>query len=141
MVSRKTFVLDQVFGKSTTQNTFFENCGLLRLIDSALDGYSTTVFAYGQTGSGKTHTISGVEKVIMKGILDDPDSCGLIPRALFYISSQMEEINRNQKDGRSVNMKAGYLEIYNEQVRDLLNTDSGWLDIRWNTEQGFYVEG
>ncbi len=37
-------------------------------------------------------------------------------------------------------MRAGYLEIYNEQVQDLLNPTSASLAVRWSTEKGFYVE-
>jgi Cdc6-like AAA superfamily ATPase len=39
----------------------FQKCGVHELIDSALEGYSTTIFAYGQTGSGKTYTMMGNE--------------------------------------------------------------------------------
>ena len=55
------------------------------------------------------------KKIITKGILDDPETCGLIPRALMYLSSEIDKLNR-VSDGRLFTMKAGYLEIYNEQV-------------------------
>jgi chromosomal replication initiation ATPase DnaA len=44
----------------------FSKCGVNELIDSALEGYSATIFAYGQTGSGKTHTMMGKEHSIAK---------------------------------------------------------------------------
>ena len=37
-------------------------CSVNELIDSALEGYSATIFAYGQTGSGKTYTMMGLEQ-------------------------------------------------------------------------------
>jgi kinesin family member 12 len=37
-------------------------------------------------------------------------------------------------------VKASFLEIYNEQLRDLLNPASGILHARWNAKNGFFVE-
>lgn len=37
-------------------------------------------------------------------------------------------------------VKASFLEIYNEQLRDLLNPSSGVLHPRWNVKNGFFVE-
>ena len=51
-------------GPTTTQQQFFNGCGIKGLLDSALSGYAATAFAYGQTGSGKTFTISGVQERI-----------------------------------------------------------------------------
>ena len=47
--------------EQTRQSEVFQRCGVNSLIESALDGYSATIFAYGQTGSGKTYTMSGNE--------------------------------------------------------------------------------
>ena len=55
----KQFRFNSVLPDSTTQIEVFQKCGVHELIDSALDGYSTTIFAYGQTGSGKTYTMMG----------------------------------------------------------------------------------
>ena len=44
----------------------FSTCNVNELIDSALDGYSATIFAYGQTGSGKTYTMMGKESSIAR---------------------------------------------------------------------------
>ncbi len=48
-------------GEAETQDRVFEDCSIDTFIDSALEGYSATVFAYGQTGSGKTYTMAGKE--------------------------------------------------------------------------------
>jgi len=37
-------------------------------------------------------------------------------------------------------VKASFAEIYNEQLRDLLNPSSGVLHCRWNVKNGFFVE-
>ncbi|KAF2288306.1 hypothetical protein GH714_005900 [Hevea brasiliensis] len=79
------------------------------LIRSVLDGYNVCIFAYGQTGSGKTYTMSGPNELT-------EESQGVNYRALsdlFLLSDQRKEIICYEI---SVQM----LEIYNEQVRDLL---------------------
>lgn len=74
---------------------------------SALDGYNGTILAYGQTGSGKTYTITGGEHYADRGI---------IPRVLSTIFEEFEQ---------RVNVRyacyISYLEIYNENVYDLLD--------------------
>lgn len=44
----------------------FQKCGVHELIDSALEGYATTILAYGQTGSGKTYTMMGKENLLAR---------------------------------------------------------------------------
>ncbi|RKO92742.1 P-loop containing nucleoside triphosphate hydrolase protein, partial [Blyttiomyces helicus] len=92
--------------------------------------FATTVFAFGQTGSGKTYTITGPEGGETRG-----ETMGLVPRALRFL------FDRIGKETRSVfTTRAAYLEIYNEQVLDLLNPNSSALPVRWSTTKGFYVE-
>jgi hypothetical protein len=50
-------------GPGARQQDVFQQCGVKRLLDSALQGYNCTIFAYGQTGSGKSYTMSGKEEV------------------------------------------------------------------------------
>ena len=45
-------------------------------------------------------------------------------------------LNRKQK----YYVKASFLEIYLEQIRDLLNPANGVLHDRWNVKNGFFVE-
>jgi Cdc6-like AAA superfamily ATPase len=55
----------------------FQGCGMSELIDSALEGYATTVFAYGQTGSGKTYTMMGKESQLAKDAWAPDENDGL----------------------------------------------------------------
>ncbi|KAF2307287.1 hypothetical protein GH714_026108 [Hevea brasiliensis] len=94
------------------------------LIRSVLDGYNVCIFAYGQTGSGKTYTMSGPDELT-------EESQGVNYRALsdlFLLSDQRKEIICYEI---SVQM----LEIYNEQVRDLLASD----EIRNSSQNGINV--
>ena len=96
-------------------------CGVHELINSALDGYAATIFAYGQTGSGKTYTMSGNEVEIGKDDWMPGDNDGLFLQAVRYMWETMTM--RTEK----FYVKASFLEIYNEQLRDLLNPYSGVL--------------
>lgn len=62
----KQYRFNAVLPENTSQTEVFQKCGVNELIDSALQGYSATIFAYGQTGSGKTYTMMGKESTIAK---------------------------------------------------------------------------
>ena len=94
-----------------------------------LEGYNGTIFAYGQTGCGKSFS--------MQGIHDPPTQRGIIPRSFEHIFEAIDA---------SENMKylvhASYLEIYNEEIRDLLGTDAKKkLDLKEHPDKGVYVPG
>ncbi|KAL0375797.1 UNVERIFIED_CONTAM: Kinesin-like protein KIN-14I [Sesamum calycinum] len=81
------------------------------LIRSVLDGYNVCIFAYGQTGSGKTHTMTGPKELTQ-------ESMGVNYRAL----NDLFLITEQRKDTISYDISVQMIEIYNEQVRDLLAT-------------------
>lgn len=105
--STKTFTFDRVFGPLTDQLEIFDSCE--SLIHSVLDGYNVCIFAYGQTGSGKTYTMEGPTD--NRGVnFRSMDALfrkirGLAPQYVFKVQVQL-------------------MEIYNEQLRDLLDSDS-----------------
>ena len=132
---RRSYTYNLVFGPETTQEDIFYNCSINRLIDSALDGYSVTIFAYGQTGSGKTYTIMGRDDSINEKILSNDKYSGIMPKSINYIWSTVG--SRQEK----YYIKVSFLEIYNEQINDLLNIGNNNLQIRWDQRQGFFVEG
>ncbi|NWX17648.1 KIF17 protein, partial [Aegotheles bennettii] len=74
------------------------------------EGYNGTIFAYGQTGSGKSF--------IMQGIMDPSTQKGVIPRAFEHI---FESVQR--AENAKFLVRASYLEIYNEDIQDLLGAD------------------
>ncbi|XP_071509131.1 kinesin-like protein KIF28 [Diadema antillarum] len=116
--------------KYADQKKVFEDLGR-GVLANAWAGYNSCLFAYGQTGSGKSYSMQGYGE--NKGIM--PTFCDKI----------FQEIDQKKSEG----VKAEYevtcslLEIYNEQVRDLLNPASnkkGGLKIREHPKKGFYVE-
>ncbi|MFS7942320.1 putative minus-end-directed kinesin ATPase [Helianthus anomalus] len=106
----RSFNFNKVFGPSATQAEVFADTR--PLIRSVLDGYNVCIFAYGQTGSGKTHTMTGPKDLT-------ENSQGVNYRALgdlFFLAEQ-------RKDTFQYVVSVQMIEIYNEQVRDLLATD------------------
>ena len=57
-----------MFEPEAKQTDILEHSGIKRLIDMAIEGFSTTCFCYGQTGSGKTHTLTGPPFLVSKVI-------------------------------------------------------------------------
>jgi len=101
-----SFKFDKVFAPSSGQGVVFDEVS--EFVQSALDGYNVCLFSYGQTGSGKTHTMQGSGNGAMRGI---------IPRAVEQILQQAALM---QSQRWTFTMKASFLEIYNEDLRDLL---------------------
>lgn len=79
-----------------------------------LAGYNCTIFAYGQTGTGKTYTMSGDMK---ESHGTYAETAGIIPRALYNLFSHLES------EGGEYTVKCSFLELYNEELRDLLSVD------------------
>lgn len=81
-----------------------------------LAGFNCTIFAYGQTGTGKTYTMSG-------DITDTrpiPDAAGIIPRVLHTL---FDKLGEDESDKSENSVKCSFIELYNEELRDLLSTD------------------
>jgi len=103
----KDFTFDQVYGPNTKQSDFYEQTGYA-IVENVMDGYNGTIFAYGQTGTGKTHTMVGPD--------GDEEQHGVIPRTFHHIFR-----NINSTPNKKFLVRASYLEIYNEEIRDLLS--------------------
>lgn len=119
-VRKYEFNYDRVFGPETTQDDIFEE--LSQLVQSALDGYSCCVFAYGQTGSGKTYTMEGPSSESGEALFaaESPER-GIIPRAVEQIFTS---VSRLRGCGWEYTIEVSFLEVYNEQLRDLLKESS-----------------
>eukprot|EP01035_Chromulina_nebulosa_P019789 gene19789-25730_t len=98
---------------------------LKSLVDGCFQGFNATVFAYGQTGSGKTHSIIGPQ-YLSSDINKENDKEGIIPQSLRYIFNQ---VNSEENIGKVITIKVSFLEIYNEDLKDLLHPDIPSRDI------------
>ncbi|XP_010252852.1 PREDICTED: kinesin-like protein KIN-14F [Nelumbo nucifera] len=121
--ARRIFSFNKVFGANATQQQVFVDTQ--PLIRSILDGYNVCIFAYGQTGSGKTYTMSGPD-------LTTQETWGVNYRAL----NDLFRISKSRMDIIEYVVGVQMIEIYNEQVRDLLVIDGSnrRLEIRNNSQ-------
>ncbi len=128
----KTFNYDCTYAEDSQQEDIYNNAGTY-VISNAFRGYNTCVFAYGQTGSGKSHSVMGSD-----------EQPGLIPRICQSLFDKQETHNGLDTKDASVTYKleVSYLEIYSENVRDLLaHNAQASLRVREHPELGPYVEG
>ncbi|KAG0613123.1 hypothetical protein M758_6G078800 [Ceratodon purpureus] len=121
--SRRSFTFNKCFAPNASQEEVFLDTQ--PLIRSVLDGFNVCIFAYGQTGSGKTYTMSGPNNMT-------PADWGVNYRALhdlFHTTQSRHDVFRYE-------IGVQMLEIYNEQVRDLLAADGVQkkLEIRNNSQ-------
>ena len=136
----RPFVFDKVLPPDSTQQHVVQELG--HLAQGVLEGYNACVFAYGITGSGKTHSMSG-----------PPDNPGLILRMVDKVLDLSREATRSFYKGvfpekyepqKEMNLpenlftvKVSIIEIYNEEIRDLLGNyeddknEIGSLDTRF----------
>ena len=150
---KKDFYYDYIGDEKSTQKDIFEHCGK-KICDYSLEGYNGTIFAYGQTGSGKTYTLLGKsitnklenknnnisviinnnsEDVEMSYINEKNDDInnnyyydknderiGLLPRILYYLFYNSA---KSENENKYI-FKISYLEIYKENMIDLLYPDN-----------------
>ncbi|KAA0173549.1 hypothetical protein FNF27_05044 [Cafeteria roenbergensis] len=126
--STHTFTFDHVYGQDCTQKKVYETTAKA-VVESSLQGYNATIFAYGQTGTGKTYTMEG---------FDSRDARGIIPRAIEQI---FQHITSSVSPRMRFLVRASYLQIYNENISDLLKPERTSLLIREDKRKGVYVEG
>uniref|UniRef100_A0A7N6BS51 Kinesin motor domain-containing protein n=1 Tax=Anabas testudineus TaxID=64144 RepID=A0A7N6BS51_ANATE len=131
--TEKAFTYDYVFDPTAEQEEVFRTavspllCGLFK-------GYNATVLAYGQTGSGKTFSMGGTYTSAQE---NDP-AVGVIPRVVSRIFEEKET-----RTGCDFCLTVSYLEIYNEEILDLLCTskDKPAISIREDPKEGIKIVG
>ncbi|CAN1300784.1 Kinesin-like protein KIN-14J [Linum perenne] len=121
--TRRTFKFDKVYGQAASQGEVFMDTR--PLIRTVLDGFNVCIFAYGQTGSGKTYTMSGPS-------ISSKEGWGVNYRALH----DLFQIAQSRKGSMTYDIGVQMVEIYNEQVRDLLACDGSQRRLGiWSTTQ------
>eukprot|EP00890_Picochlorum_soloecismus_P006336 jgi/Picsp_1/6703/NSC_04045-R1_125 kda kinesin-related len=107
----RTYHFDKVFSPDTTQERLYE-AAISPIVDEVLQGFNCTIFAYGQTGTGKTHTMTG--EISTSGMLTEQS--GVIPRAIQHIFKYLDGL----AGCNEYTVKCCFLELYNEEITDLL---------------------
>ena len=154
--------VDAVCGVGAPQEEVFEAGRVDELVRAVLDGFHSTIFAYGQTGSGKTFTMEGYDYSAKGGRAPTadfertpPHKLGVTPRAVQLLFDAVAERNAAcaaAGDGASLRVMCSYVQVYREQVLDLLNPalpTSGdmaargvpvGLKLRWARGREFFVD-
>jgi DNA replication protein DnaC len=117
---KQTFTFDQVHGPSSTQHAIFTTTAY-PLVSRFVEGFNCTILAYGQTSSGKTFTMTGID--LDADPADTHNGMGIIPRAVSTIFSRIRELKEERGAAWSYSLKGSFIEIYNEDLIDLLTVD------------------
>ncbi|XP_024379513.1 kinesin-like protein KIN-12B [Physcomitrium patens] len=134
------FTFDSVAGETESQEAVFEMVGR-PMVENCLAGFNSSIFAYGQTGSGKTHTMWGILPTSGTDA-SVTEERGITPRVFEQLFSRIQQEERNNVEKQlRYQCRCSFLEIYNEQITDLLEPTQKNLLIREDTKTGVYVEG
>ena len=115
-------MFDHVFDENDNQEKLYNAFGE-KLVKDIFRGYNGTIMAYGQTGSGKTYTMFG------RSLLENPRSVdkgtyesekGIVQRAV----KQIFEYKNQNKDRKDVSIYVSFMQIYLNQITDLLDEKS-----------------
>eukprot|EP00891_Asterochloris_glomerata_P006209 jgi/Astpho2/6209/e_gw1.00088.44.1_t len=120
----RRYVFDKAFDAHLDNRALYTSTVKV-MIPGVLRGLNATIFAYGATGSGKTHSMVGT-----------PTDPGLMVLSMNDIFAHMAREPDKQWD-----VTCSYCEVYNEVIYDLLQPNSGPLDLRQDPEQGAIVAG
>jgi len=132
---------DAAFPEEATQYDVYEKTAK-QFLHHAINGINVTVFAYGATGAGKTHTLMGNARC------DDAAAhaeAGIIPNAICDLFERIETKKIHAQVGEKWTLIMNYIEVYNEQVYDLLNESNGrggsgkTLAVREDKEKGIVI--
>lgn len=116
LVQNKMFEFERVHGPEDSQDVVFEE--VKSLLTSLLDGYNVCIMAYGQTGTGKTHTMMGSQLLDELSGTQQEAQQGIIPKAAAELFRLISE-----KPAESHTIEVSVLEVYNNEVFDLLAKD------------------
>ncbi|KAI3645346.1 hypothetical protein MP228_011510 [Amoeboaphelidium protococcarum] len=133
--STRAYSYDYCFSTTSTQPQIYDNA-VVPLLSKFYEGYNATILAYGQTSSGKTYTMgTGLETLILQSQSldangldcdDGLDSVGVVPRAIRSVFEYISD--RQSKDtSYSFKMSVCFLELYNEELIDLLSPQTRLL--------------
>ncbi|CAJ1963967.1 unnamed protein product [Sphenostylis stenocarpa] len=133
------FTFDEVFDTSSNQEDVFQSVGV-PLVRNALAGYNTTILSFGQSGSGKTHTMWGPPSAMVDESLRS-SQLGIVPRIFRMLFSELER-ERLTSDQKQFNYqcRCSFLEIYNEQISNLLNPIQQNLEMKDDSRNAPYIE-
>jgi hypothetical protein len=120
---KQAFAFDQVHPPAATQHALFTSTAL-PLISRFLEGFNCTILAYGQTSSGKTYTMTGID--LDADPADPNNGLGIIPRSVATIFTRARQVKEERGGAWNWSIKGSFIEIYNEDLIDLLSLDDAF---------------
>lgn len=125
----KLFTYDATYDENTKQKFFYEE-SCFSVIEGTLEGFNSTIFAYGQTGCGKSFTMQGPSTT-------DEEMRGVIPNSFYHIFQFVKS-----SKGIEFLIRCSYLELYNEEIRDLLTNAKNPVkcEVHEDPQKGVYVK-
>ncbi|KHG17675.1 Kinesin-4 -like protein [Gossypium arboreum] len=108
---QRSFKFNKIFGPDATQGEVFAD--IQPFVKSVVNGYNVCIFAYGQTGSGKTYTMTGPT-----GATEEEWGVN------YLVLNHLFKVSQDRKSNTVYEVAVQMVEIYNEQVRDLLSSDA-----------------
>lgn len=134
---RNFFTFDKTFGETTSTSEVYDSVAK-GIVSSVVSGLNGTIFAYGQTSSGKTYTMQGAGSIKDGSTSSTTTSSGA---GIVHMAASDIFQNIQQASDRIFLVRASFLEIYNEEVRDLLgNNTNQTLQIREDPRRGVFVQ-
>lgn len=128
---------DSIFTDTSSQAVVFEAVARRQVADF-INGLNCTVFCYGQTGSGKTHTLFGSDAETATGLTSMAQDAGLVPRICAEISAAVSQRQRFMDECK---LQLSYIEVYGEEVSDLLQGDQKAVNAWKGTAVGAVLDG
>ena len=139
IINRTFFSYDKAFAESSTTQQVYEDTSQGIVNSVAAEGKNGTIFAYGQTSSGKTYTMQGSGTIQEGASAENNNTIGATGGIVHMAASDI--FNHIEKEPERVFLvRVSFIEIYNEEVRDLLvSGDSASLTIREDKRRGVFV--
>ena len=126
---RPTFTFDQVLDQQAGQTELYDATAK-DVVEGYMKGHNVTFLAYGQTSSGKSYSMGTTGDAVDYNGADFTPRTGLIPRTVKAIFDQAEALRMASGPGATWDCRLSFLELYNEEIIDLLSGSGVQIAIR-----------
>ena len=125
IASQLPYTFDHLFFPESTNEEIFDDV-VKKVVLQSMNGYNGSIFTYGQTSSGKTFTMNGSHS-----------QPGIIPQSIYFCFKSIQD----SFPEREFLFRVSYIEVYNEQVKDLLNAEPAHIKIQHDPKLGTILSG
>jgi centromeric protein E len=119
------YTFDHLFFPEKTNVEIFDDV-VKNVVLQSMNGFNGSIFTYGQTSSGKTFTMNGSHS-----------QPGVIPQSIYFCFKSIQD----SFPEREFLFRVSYIEVYNEQIKDLLNSEPAHIKIQTDPKLGTILSG